>query len=136
MPKVSIRQIKDKQLIAIARQHAVVLDQTPEKGGTDLGFTPTELILLALGSCMTYNLLHYAHRNNLEIKRLEVELSDEVDKSPERISKIKAQIQIAGDLNAEEMIRLMRSAQGCKIHNTLSVPPQIEVSISQIEKSN
>jgi putative redox protein len=131
MPTVSVRHIRDKQLMGTARQHAVIFDQTLEKGGTDLGVTPSELLLFALGSCMTFNMLHYARRNGMKIAQLEVDLADEVSKSPERISKVAAQVRVTGDLAEEEIRRLLHSAKGCKIHNTLSVSPQIEVSIQK-----
>jgi putative redox protein len=131
MPRVSVRHIRDNQLMGTARQHAVIFDQTLEKGGTDLGVTPSELLLFALGSCMTFNMLHYARRNGMKITQLEVDLADEVSKSPERISKVAAQVCVSGDLAEEEIRRLLHSAKGCKIHNTLSVSPQIEVSIQK-----
>lgn len=80
---------------------------------------------------MTFNMLHYAQRNGMKIERLEVDLADEVSKSPERISKVAAQVRVSGELSEEEMRRLLHSARGCKIHNTLSVSPQIEVSIQK-----
>jgi len=57
MPKVNIHHIKDKQLLITGRSHAVIGDQPVEKGGSDVGCTPTELFLSALGSCMVFNLL-------------------------------------------------------------------------------
>ncbi|MBI5967766.1 MAG: OsmC family protein [Deltaproteobacteria bacterium] len=132
MPKVSVRSIQGKQLMGTARQHAVIFDQPSEKGGTDLGFTPTELFLFALGSCLSYNMLAYGQRNGMKIDRLQVELVDEVSKSPERISKVTAQINISGELGEEEVSRLLRSAKGCKIHNTLSAVPEIEVAIQKM----
>jgi len=132
MPKVNIQHIRDKQLMGTARQHAVIFDQPSEKGGTDLGFTPTELFLFALGSCMSYNMLAYGQRNGLKINGLQVELVDEVSKSPERISKVTAQINISGELTGEEVSRLLRSAKGCKIHNTLCAVPEIDVKMQRM----
>ena len=57
MPKVNIHHIKGKQLLITGRSHAVIGDQPVEKGGSDVGLTPTELLLSALGSCMAINLL-------------------------------------------------------------------------------
>jgi putative redox protein len=129
MPKVSIRPIGNGQLMGVARQHAWVIDRLPEKGGAGLGPIPTELLLLSLGSCLSFNLLHYAQRNNLDLTGLQVELEDEVSSAPERVGAIKAQVRISGNLTDEEITRLLRSAKGCKIHNTLSALPKIDVSI-------
>ena len=131
MPKVSIGPVGNGQLMGVARQHAWVIDRLPEKGGEGLGPIPTELLLLSLGSCLSFNLLHYAQRSDLKLTRLQVELEDEVSSSPERVSKITARVRISGDLSEEEITRLLRSAKGCKIHNTLSALPQIEVAIQK-----
>jgi len=131
MPKVSILPVGNGQLMGVARQHAWVIDRLPEKGGEGLGPIPTELLLLSLGSCLSFNLLHYAQKSNLKLTRLQVELEDEVSSGPDRVSKITARVRISGDLSEEEITRLLRSAKGCKIHNTLSGKPQIDVSIQK-----
>ena len=131
MPKVSIGPVGNGQLMGIARQHAWVIDRLPEKGGEGLGPIPTELLLLSLGSCLSFNLLHYAQKSSMKFTRLQVELEDEVSTTPDRISKITARVRISGDLSEEEITRLLRSAKGCKIHNTLSAMPQIDVSIQK-----
>jgi len=133
MPKVSISHVGDKKLLVFSRTHAAIADQPNEKGGTDLGFTPTEFLLSALGSCMAFNLLSYAQIKNFKLAGLQIELEDEVAKGPERVSKIKARISVGGELAEEELNRLLRSAQACKIHNTLKNVPQIEVRLSNID---
>jgi len=132
MPKVNIQHVQGKQLLITGRVHAVIGDQPVDKGGTDLGFTPTELLLSALGSCMAFNLLAYAQLKNFKMQGLQIEVEDEVSKGPERVSKIGAKIIIAGDLTEEELTRLLRSAKSCKIHNTLSATPVIEVALSKV----
>jgi len=131
VPKVSIGPVGNGQLMGIARQHAWVIDRLPEKGGEGLGPIPTELLLLSLGSCLSFNLLHYAQKSSMKFTRLQVELEDEASAAPDRISKITARVRISGDLSEEEITRLLRSAKGCKIHNTLSAMPQIDVSIQK-----
>ena len=124
MPKVEVRHLQGTQLMGVARQHAWVIDRLPEKGGEGLGPIPTELLLLSLGSCLSFNLFHYAQRSNLNLARLQVELEDEVSSAPERISGIKVRVRISGDLSDDEITRLLRSARGCKIHNTLAAMPK------------
>jgi putative redox protein len=131
MPAVSVRHIGGGQLVGTARQHAVVIDKLPEKGGTGTGLIPTELLLLSLGSCMSFNMLHYAERNQMAVTDLQVELSDEISEAPTRISKVVAKVRVSGDLTEEQLARLLRTVKGCKIHNTLSHLPQIEISIQK-----
>jgi uncharacterized OsmC-like protein len=44
---------------------------------------------------------------------------------------VKAQVRISGEVNEDELLRLLRAAKGCKIHNTLKAVPEIEVSMQK-----
>lgn len=58
---VTTRCIAGKQLLGVARHHAVLTDRTREKGGSDIGCTSGELLLLAIASCAAGGL-----RNHIE----------------------------------------------------------------------
>ncbi len=55
-PRATIRPIEGKHLLGHARHHAVVTDRPADDGGTDLGFTSGELLLVAIGSCSSGSL--------------------------------------------------------------------------------
>ena len=129
MPAVSIRHAGSGKLLGAARQHSIMIDRLPEVGGEGLGLIPTELLLMSLGSCMSFNMLHYAARNRMPVTNLEIELSDEITEAPTRISKVVAKVHISGDLTGEQLDRLLRTVKGCKIHNTLRHLPEIEITI-------
>jgi hypothetical protein len=46
-------QLGGRQLLGCARTHAVVTDRPLDQGGTDVGFTSGEMLLLAIASCAT-----------------------------------------------------------------------------------
>lgn len=50
---VFIRPIAGKKLLGSAGRHTLVTDRKTEDGGTDMGFTSGELLLLAMASCAT-----------------------------------------------------------------------------------
>lgn len=52
-PRAKVRRLAGKQLLLTARNRALIADRPVESGGTDLGFTSGELLLLAVGSCST-----------------------------------------------------------------------------------
>jgi hypothetical protein len=52
-PRAKVRRLAGKQLLLTARNRSLVADRPLESGGTDLGFTSGELLLLAVGSCST-----------------------------------------------------------------------------------
>jgi uncharacterized OsmC-like protein len=131
MSKVEVRHLRGTQLMGVAREHALIFDKTIEGGGSGLGINASELFLFSLGTCMTFNLLQYAATHQMKIDDIRVDLSDEVQSSPNRISRVKAQVRISGEVNEDELLRLLRAAKGCKIHNTLKAVPEIEVSMQK-----
>lgn len=50
---VFVRPIAGKKLLGSAGRHTLVTDRKIEDGGTDMGFTSGELLLLAMASCAT-----------------------------------------------------------------------------------
>ncbi len=129
MPRVEVRHLQRTQLLGVARDHALVFDKTVEGRGTGLGINASELFLFSLGACMTFNLLEYAATHQMNLQGIRVDLSDEQQSSPNRITRVMAQVHVSGEVSEDELLRLLRSARGCKIHNTLKAVPEIEVSM-------
>ena len=131
MSKVEVRHLRGTQLMGVAREHGLIFDKTIEGGGSGLGINASELFLFSLGACMTFNLLQYATSHQMKVDEIRVDLSDEVQSSPNRISRVKVQVRISGEVNEDELLRLLRAAKGCKIYNTLKAVPEIEVSMQK-----
>jgi putative redox protein len=131
MPKVEVRHLRGTQLMGVARDHALVFDKTVDAGGTGLGINASELFLFSLGACMTFNLLQYAATHRMKIAEIRVDLSDEQQSSPNRITRVQARVHVSGEVSDDELLRLLRSAKGCKIHNTLKAVPEIEVTVQK-----
>lgn len=58
-PRVTITQLGGRQLLGCARTHSVVTDRPLDQGGTDVGFTSGEMLLLAIASCATGSVRNY-----------------------------------------------------------------------------
>ena len=57
--------------------HAVVMDGAPESGGRNLGFRPLEMLLLGLGGCTAFDVVHILEKGREPITACEVELEAE-----------------------------------------------------------
>ena len=64
-PRAKVQQLAGKQLLCTARNRALVTDRPLESGGTDLGCTSGELLLLAIGSCATGGLRNFFETRGL-----------------------------------------------------------------------
>lgn len=104
--KVTVRPIGGRQLLGIARHHAVVTDRTVEDGGTDIGCMSGELLLLAIGSCSTDVLLRFLNQKSVPGRNISVDVFFEQHDIAARRDRIV--ISINGDddflfTNAEEI---------------------------------
>jgi OsmC-like protein len=72
---VKFRPLDQKRLLGVAGRHAVITDRKLEEGGTDVGCTSGELLLLAIGSCATGSLRNFLKDSGLSVGGLEVDVS-------------------------------------------------------------
>ena len=121
-----------------ANQHAFVSDEPEEAGGEDLGPSPYELMLWALGSCTAMTLLMYARRKGWDLAEISVHLThdrvhaeDSQDWEGEtgRVELIEREISVRGQLSEEQKERLLEIAQRCPVSKTLVNGPKIVSSI-------
>jgi putative redox protein len=118
----------------IARTHAFYADEPEEADGNDLGPTPYELLLWALGACTAMTLRMYAHRKGwpladvvVHLRHHRVHADDCVncDDPSARIDRIERAITLVGPLTAEQRARLLEIAARCPVHRTLTGRVQI-----------
>ncbi len=138
MANASIKYINNLQVGISARQHKLIADEPQEKGGDDLGPTPEEYLLAALGSCTAITLLMYARRKNMPLESVEVELSLKKEHNRNAAGaedmknlteKIIREIHVKGNLSEQEKNRLLEIAQRCPVHKTITSKPQVEDTI-------
>ncbi|WP_459926184.1 OsmC family protein [Flavobacterium covae] len=100
--------------------HTIVGDEPLESKGTDLGLSPSELILSGLAMCKVATVRFIARKNNWEIGEVKAELSEEIKKEPSRLkTTIKVAIHIDGNISQEQKEELLKQANACYIHRQI-----------------
>lgn len=65
--------------------HAVVMDGPPESGGRDLGIRPMEMLLIGMGGCTAFDVIHILRRARQPVTDCVVELEAERAEQPPRV---------------------------------------------------
>lgn len=77
--------------------HAVLMDGAPEAGGRNLGPRPMETVLIGMGSCTSFDVLHILRKTRQEITDCVAEISaDRAEGDPKVFTRIHVHFIITG----------------------------------------
>lgn len=133
---VNIKNIPEcYQSIITNGRHSIVGDEPVNSKGTDLGLSPSELVLSGLAMCKVGTVRYIARKNNWEIGNVEATLEQEVkrDSSGTR-TVVKVNLKIEGDITEEQRAELLKQADNCYIHRLLNGEWDIQPIQTVLEK--
>jgi putative redox protein len=77
--------------------HSVVMDGPPEHGGLDLGIRPMEMLLLGLGGCASFDVVHILKKSRQDVTDCEALLEAErADQEPKVFTHIHLHFVVTG----------------------------------------
>ena len=91
-----------------------------DNGGTGAGFSPTDLTVTSLLSCIMTTMAIYARRQGLELDGMNGRAEKTMAANPRRIAEINMVIQMPVTADHAMASGLKTAAQGCPVHLTLS----------------
>jgi putative redox protein len=97
--KARIQWIENALFIAESGSgHGVVIDGPPEGGGHNLGVRPMEMVLMGLGACTAYDVMHILRKSRQPVQHCVAELSAErADVEPKVFTQIHVHFVVSGD---------------------------------------
>lgn len=85
--------------------HAVVIDGPPEGGGRNLGVRPMEMLLMGMGSCSAYDVVHILRKGRQAVVDCVAELSAErAEDIPKVFTKIHVHYIVTGQNLSESTV--------------------------------
>ena len=115
---------RDKYLTQIkGEKHSLIADEPLEEGGTDLGFSPYDLVCAALASCTVITLRMYADRKEWPLDGIEVDIDFDSDTANGPV--FNRSITLLGRLSDEQKKRFLTIANACPVHKLLVSPTKI-----------
>jgi len=86
--------------------------------------------MASLGSCTGSVLVVFAERHGISLDGMSIDLDWKIAENPHRIGEIDIAVHIPQHITQDQQKVLMRVAEECLIHNTLRVPPQMNMTLT------
>ena len=128
MSAVNVKLVEGTMGVATAGPHAIVIDRSLENDGTYLGMIGGELLFTAIGGCLMTTLVGAARKRNIELSRVEFNVTGEHRSAPSRFVSIQVEAIVEADATQHEIDKLLKIAErACTVSNTISRGAPIEI---------
>lgn len=86
--------------------HTVIMDGPPEHGGENRGIRPMELVLIGMGGCSAFDVVHILRKSRQEVTDCRVELEAErAEQEPKVFTRIHVHFVVSGRNLAESAVK-------------------------------
>jgi putative redox protein len=99
-------------------RHTAYVDATADKGGSESGFRPHELLEAAFASCVNMWLRMYSDSHDVPLHA--VVTTVQLDRTEPGAPKFQCQVEMDGPLTAEQREKLLAISDSCPVRRTLS----------------
>lgn len=116
--QIKIKNIPEGyQSIISAGRHTIIGDEPIASKGTDLGMSPTELVLAGISMCKVATIRNVARRKGIQIGEVNANLEQVVKRtvSGELKTIVNSEIDIEGDISEEIRRMLIDEADNCYV---------------------
>lgn len=104
--KAQVKWVEQVTFMAYADSgHAVIMDGPPDGGGRNLGVRPMEMLLMGMGGCTAYDVIHILKKSRQPVTDCVVELTAErADSVPSVFTRIHVHFIMTGKGLSEKVV--------------------------------
>lgn len=131
--RVLCRTLENNQIQVVARHHSWVADEPPDVQGDDLGPTPFELLLSAIGSCTVLEVRTLAASAGVPVEKVSAEVSGEWrGQNREKHYRIVCTVTVRGELSEKDLERVRRWAGRCPVGRIVGEGADLEIEVQRV----
>jgi putative redox protein len=96
--KARIKWVEERTFLGESGSgHSVVMDGAPDQGGRDLGVRPMEMLLLGMGGCTAFDVVHILEKSRQAVDDCVVDVSAErAEDDPKVFTQIDMRYRVTG----------------------------------------
>jgi len=111
----------------------LITDTTPEYGGKGRSFSSTDLVGVALGTCIATSIEKVAQRMGIEPEAIRIGVDKVLATNPKRIARLTVTIFTPRILAEPESRKLRKAAEACTVARSLSDVVEVRLTIQADE---
>lgn len=108
-------------------------DAPKDNQGKGETFSPTDLVGVALGSCILTTMAIVAERDGIDFTTAKAEVEKVMADKPRRIQALQVHITLPSFLKDNQRRKLEETAKHCPVHRSLSAEMQIPMTFTYVE---
>ncbi len=110
-------------------KRTITIDRATEEGGNDLGYSGSELLLLAIGTCFSNDIFREASRFGIKVKNVSVDVEADWSGTPVRAHHVKYSVKVEADASKEDISKLIEHTDEiAEIPNSLRVETSVKLA--------
>lgn len=130
--EITLQHTGGARFVAEARKHRLVIDQPAEDGATDRGMSPSELLLVALGSCIGQYVAQYLSLRGLSSDGLQISVGADRSTRPLRLSGFRVEV-AAPELTGPQLRALEKTlATAGLVHGAISQENPVRITAGSV----
>ncbi|MFW6201243.1 MAG: OsmC family protein [Gemmatimonadota bacterium] len=103
--------------------------KSPAYGGSGGSFSSTDLLAVALGTCIATDLELVAERHGIAPAEIAIDVDKTLSLRPKRIEAFRVVVRVPERVEDDVVLRLERAAGHCLVHRSLAAEIRVDVEV-------